>query len=88
MLLNKAEYYASFTHNHPEGIKGAQAIASAIFFARNGVSKEDIMKNTIDMFQYDLSKTLDEIRPDYYFDVSLYLKQLPHSLNQPIMKMQ
>lgn len=56
------------THNHPEGVKGAMAVASAIFLARNDADKEEI-KNYIEYeFNYDLSRTLDEIRPNYEFD--------------------
>ena len=54
------------THNHPEGIKGAEAVASAIFLARNGSSKEEIKNYIIKEFNYDLSRTCDEIRPDYF----------------------
>ncbi len=57
---------ASVTHNHPEGIKGAEAVASAIFFARNGRSKENIRSYIIHEFGYDLSRTCDEIRPGYH----------------------
>lgn len=56
---------AEVTHNHPEGIKGAEATASAIFMARNGASKQEIRKYVIDEFHYDLSRTCDEIRPAY-----------------------
>lgn len=69
-VLIKAEYYASFTHNHPEGIKGAQATSAAIFLARNGASKEDIKSYTITQFKYDLTRSIVEIRPEYRFDVS------------------
>lgn len=69
-VLAKAEYYAAFTHNHPEGIKGAQATAAAIFLARQGSSKEEIKSYVIEQFNYDLNKTIAEIRPDYEFDVS------------------
>ncbi|MCP4297004.1 MAG: ADP-ribosylglycohydrolase family protein [Proteobacteria bacterium] len=69
-VLEKAEYFASFTHDHPEGIKGAQATAAAIFFARNGISKEEIKSYIGEQFKYDLSKSLDHIRPEYEFDVS------------------
>ncbi len=54
------------THNHPEGIKGAEATASAIFLARTGHSKEDIKNYIIQEFGYDLSRTCDEIRPTYH----------------------
>ena len=57
---------AEVTHNHPEGIKGAEAAASAIFLARNGSSKEEIRNYIIEEFGYDLSRTCDEIRPAYH----------------------
>jgi ADP-ribosylglycohydrolase len=69
-VLEKAEASASITHNHPEGIKGAQATASAIFLARTGQSKENIQNFIETRFSYDLSRSLDEIRPTYSFDVS------------------
>ncbi|HFU4204712.1 TPA: ADP-ribosylglycohydrolase family protein [Streptococcus suis] len=67
--LNLAERVASVTHNHPEGIKGAQAVAGAIFLARTGKSKEEIRQFVTDHF-YDLDFTLDAIRPTYQFDSS------------------
>jgi len=54
------------THNHPEGIKGAVATASAVYLARVGVPKEDIRSYLEKEFGYDLSRTIDEIRPSYY----------------------
>ncbi|MBQ6519781.1 MAG: ADP-ribosylglycohydrolase family protein [Anaerolineaceae bacterium] len=57
---------AEVTHNHPEGIKGADAAASAIFLARTGHSKEEIKDYIVREFGYDLSRTCDEIRPTYY----------------------
>lgn len=60
-----ARISAEITHNHPEGIKGAEATATAIFLARTGYSKEDIKSYIIQEFHYDLSRTCDEIRPDY-----------------------
>ncbi|MBN2809782.1 MAG: ADP-ribosylglycohydrolase family protein [Deltaproteobacteria bacterium] len=69
-VLQQAEFYASFTHNHPEGVKGAQATAAAIFLARNGAAKDEIKSYTTSRFRYDLARTLDEIRPAYTFDVS------------------
>ncbi len=57
---------AEVTHNHPEGIKGAEATASVIFLARNGGSKEDIKEYIVRGFDYDLSRTCDEIRPGYH----------------------
>lgn len=56
---------AAVTHNHPEGIKGAQATAAAIYLARNGKLKEEIKQYIIDEFGYNLSRTLDKIRPNY-----------------------
>ena len=63
-----AEISAKVTHDHPEGIKGASAVATAIFMARNGRDK-DYIKRYIELkYHYDFSKTLDEIRPSYNFD--------------------
>ena len=65
-----ARWTAQVSHNHLEGIKGAIAVASAIFLARKGSSKDDI-KNYIEYeFNYDLSRSLDEIRPTYRHDGS------------------
>ena len=64
--LEIARATAEVTHNHPEGIKGAQATAAAIFLSRTGKSKEEIKKYIVDNFGYDLSRTLDEIRPSYH----------------------
>lgn len=63
-----AKATANVTHNHPEGIKGAEATASAIFMARNGSSKEEIKKYIENEFHYDLNRTLNEIRPGYHMD--------------------
>ena len=57
---------AEVTHNHPEGIKGAESVASAIFLARTGHSKEEIKDYITKEFNYDLNRTCDEIRPIYY----------------------
>ncbi len=61
-----ARLSAEVTHNHPEGIKGAEATASAIFLARTGASKEEIRGYVTKEFGYDLSRTCDEIRPFYH----------------------
>ena len=66
--LELAKISAEVTHNHPEGIKGAQATAAAIFLARQGKTKNEISTYVHDTFNYDLSRTLEEIRPDYTFD--------------------
>lgn len=63
-----AEISAKVTHDHPEGIKGASAVATAIFMARNGRDKEYIKRYIELKYHYDFSKTLDEIRPSYNFD--------------------
>lgn len=65
--LEAAKRSAEVTHNHPEGIKGAQATAAAIFMARKGASKEDIREYIEQKFGYDLSMTCDDIRPSYGF---------------------
>ena len=56
------------THNHPEGIRGAQATAAAVFFARRTRDKKAIRDFVETRFGYDLSKALDEIRPTYRFN--------------------
>ena len=63
--LHAAELTAVVTHNHPEGIKGAKATAAAIFMARNGSTKEEIKSFITSGFGYDLTRTIDEIRPGY-----------------------
>ncbi|BBB89924.1 MAG TPA: ADP-ribosylglycohydrolase family protein [Methylomusa anaerophila] len=68
--LLEAERSAAVTHNHPDGIAGAQATAAAIFLSRNGYSREDIKNYIAGRFNYDLSRSLAEIRPGYQFDVS------------------
>ena len=60
-----ARLTAEVTHDHPEGIKGAEATASAIFLARTGRSKDSIRDYVVREFGYDLSRTCDEIRPTY-----------------------
>ena len=61
-----ARLSAEVTHNHPEGIKGAEATAACIFLARHKASKEQIKDYVIREFGYDLSRTCDEIRPTYH----------------------
>jgi ADP-ribosylglycohydrolase len=70
IVLQMAKEFTEITHNHPEGIKGAQATAAAIFLGRRGATKIGI-KDFIELrFQYDLSQNIDEIRPNYHFDIS------------------
>ena len=74
-----ARWTAEVTHNHLEGIKGAEATASAIFMARTGATKEDIKQYVIQEFGYDLSRTCDEIRPGYFHDESCQ-KTVPEAI--------
>jgi ADP-ribosylglycohydrolase len=69
-VLREAEKSAAVTHDHAEGVKGAQATALAVFRARTGASKEEIREELSERFDYDLARSVDEIRPEYEFDVS------------------
>ncbi len=69
-VLAWSEKSAAVTHNHPEGIRGAQAIAVAIHLARRGHDKEEIKRLLVARFGYDLSSSLDRIRPKHSFDVT------------------
>ena len=69
-VLNQARLSAIPTHDHPEGIKGAEATASAIFLARKGESKKNIRNYISEKFKYNLDFKIDQIRPHYKFDVS------------------
>jgi ADP-ribosylglycohydrolase len=69
-VLEEAKRSAEITHNHSEGIKGAQATALAIFMAQMGKSKEEIRERISYDFGYELNRTVDEIRPEYKFDSS------------------
>jgi len=67
-VLEKAKHYTEVTHNHPEGIKGAQATAASVFLARTGESKTSIREYVSKTFGYDLSGNVENIRPWYEFD--------------------
>ncbi|MBV1709497.1 MAG: ADP-ribosylglycohydrolase family protein [Erysipelothrix sp.] len=69
-VINLADMSTAITHNHPEGVKGARAVASVIFLARSNKSKEEIKKHIEDTYHYDLSETTDSIRSWYKFDVT------------------
>jgi ADP-ribosylglycohydrolase len=69
-VLQKAAEFTEITHNHPEGIKGGQATAAAIYLALTDKSKSEIKHFIETNFQYDLNIHVDEIRPSYEFDVS------------------
>lgn len=66
--LQEARISAEITHDHPEGIKGAQAVAAAVFLARTAKSKEAVRAEVIRRFHYDLSRSVAEIRPGNVFD--------------------
>jgi ADP-ribosylglycohydrolase len=69
-VLREARRSAEFTHDHPEGIKGAQAAALAVFLARTEWDKDLIRTEITNRFGYDLNRTVDDIRPSYCFDES------------------
>jgi len=69
-VMELAKRSAEVTHNHPEGIRGAQATAMAILWARQGQSKDDIVAGIAERFYYDISTPIDDIREDYEFDVT------------------
>lgn len=79
-VLKQAEISAAVTHNHPEGIKGAQAIASAVFIARKGKEKKEIARYIEDSFGYSLEGTIEDIRKSYHLDTTC-----PGSVPQAIM---
>ena len=68
--LVAAKRSAEVTHNHPEGIKGAQATAACVFLARTGKSKQEIKKYVEETFGYNLDRTCNEIRATYSYDIS------------------
>lgn len=70
IVLHEAKKSAECTHNHPEGIKGAQAVALAIFMARTKKSKEEIQKRIEDLFGYNFDVPTEKFKRTYQFDVS------------------
>lgn len=68
--LELAKRTAEVSHNHPEGIKGSQAVAAAVWMAKHGYSKVEIRDYITEQFRYDLTRTVDEIRTTYQWDVS------------------
>ena len=78
-VLIEAKKSAEITHNHEEGIKGAEAIALAIFMARQGKNKNQIRDRISKKFDYNLNRTVDEIRPNYQFQVSCQ-ESVPESI--------
>ena len=69
-VLEEAKKSAEITHNHPEGIKGAQAVALGVMMGRKGSSKIEIEDKLESLFDYDLNQKLSHIRPNYSFDVT------------------
>jgi len=69
-VLFQARKSAEISHDHREGIRGAQATALAVFLARTVYSREEIRKRIMERFEYDLNRTVDDIRPSYAFDIS------------------
>ncbi|MCK5735353.1 MAG: ADP-ribosylglycohydrolase family protein, partial [Spirochaetaceae bacterium] len=78
-VLRQSELSASATHNHPEGIKGAQAVALAVYLARKGESKTMIREVISRTFSYNLHRSWKEIQPDYDFEVSCQ-KSVPEAI--------
>lgn len=69
-VMDQARKSAVITHNHPEGIKGAQATALSIYLARTGHSKQEIKREIQNLFQYDLERRLDDVRDHYQYTLS------------------
>jgi len=69
-MLDQAKKSAECTHNHPEGIKGAQATAHAIFMARHHASKQEIRDTLSRRYGYDLSRSIEELRPTYRINLT------------------
>ena len=90
-VLEEAKKSAEITHNHPEGIKGAQAVALGVMMGRKGSSKIEIEDKLESLFDYDLNQKLSHIRPNYSFDVTCQ-GSVPQAIiafwNQKILKMQ
>ena len=69
-VLEEAKESAEITHNHPEGIKGAQAVALGVMLGRQGSTKLEIQEKLEALFDYDLSQTLEQVKLNYSFDVT------------------
>ena len=77
--LAEAKRSAEVSHDHEEGIRGAQATAAAIFLARTGSSKQQIRDYIVEDFDYFLDESVDELRPTYQFDASCQ-RSVPQSI--------
>lgn len=69
-VLAQAKASAEVTHNHPEGIKGAQCVALSVYMARNHASKDEIRSRITARFGYNLDRTIEQIRPDYKYNTT------------------
>jgi ADP-ribosylglycohydrolase len=78
-VLDQAAKSAIVTHNHPEGIKGAQCVASSIYLSKNGKTKDEIKDFICSKFEYDLNFKIDDIRPSYKFDATCQ-GSVPHAI--------
>lgn len=78
-VLAEAKRSAEVTHDHEEGIRGAQATAAAIFLARSGATKKQIRRYIEEQFDYFLDETLDQLRPTYQFDATCQ-RSVPQSI--------
>lgn len=78
-VLEEATKSAEFTHNHPEGIKGAQATAAAIFMARTGSTKDEIKDYIVKTFNYDLDRTLQQVKDTHKWNATCQ-KTVPESI--------
>ena len=88
-VLSQAELSAAVTHNHEEGIKGAQATALAVFMARSGASKDDIRQDLVQRFGYNLHRTVEEIRPQAVDDTRRVRRRTdPMTVNPPTLRLE
>jgi ADP-ribosyl-[dinitrogen reductase] hydrolase len=77
--MRNADRFTEISHNHPEGMKAARATVSAIWWAREGLSADQIRQQIVEAFEYDLNRTTDEIRPTYFFSEASQ-KSVPEAL--------
>lgn len=78
-VLEEARKTAEVSHDHPEGVKGAQAAALAVFLARTGAGRETLREEISRRFGYDLDRTVEEIRRSYSFEISCW-KTVPEAI--------
>ena len=77
--MRNADRFTEVSHNHPEGMKAARATVSAIWWAREGLSADEMRQRIVETFEYDMSRTTDEIRPTYFFSEASQ-KSVPEAL--------